>query len=481
VSRSLTRTVASIVALPFGALVIVAAGLGFLLARRAWTAVQAGARDEAIGLGIGALLFLAAPFTVILAGMLLWQARRGARAATQLKAVHPHAPWTWRGDWAEGRVDFVVPPGALWFLWGFALFWYGFLAVAALLISTHPTDDARMAFGILAVFAAAGVLILAFAVRATWHRARFGRSTFDMDSVPFPPGGWVSGVVHVPPAARKVNRFNVALDCVEVWDGSETTHRAVVWREEATVEGSLVDRDSAGAHVPVCIAVPPGARETCGDRGKRIEWQLRVNAVRRGLDYDASFEVPVFASADAPAAPVRLPSLVRPAELQPAGSRIRVETGPAGAVFQYPSPSWLFGWIVGPLLLVPAAALIGRLAFSNDAESFLVSVAVGVGLALFLLAITAMGVFTTPNRVEVRDDCVAVRRGLFGRGWDRRIPREDIVAVRHVPFQNGSQVAYSIDLSTRDGRSYSAALSIKDLGEAKWLAAEIERQARRPG
>jgi hypothetical protein len=233
--------------------------------------------------------------------------------------------------------------------------------------------------------------------------------------------------------------------------------------------------------VPVAIAVPPGARETCGEHGKRIEWCLRVSAVRRGLDYDASFDLPVFLGTEPPAAPPRLPSLVRPAELQPAGSRIRVEPVAAGAAYQYPTPSWVLGWIVGPLLLVPAAALAGRLIFPEDTASFVVTLAVGAGLALFLLALTAFGIFATPNRVEVRADVVAVRRGLFGLGWERRIPRSDIVAVKYVPMQNGSNVVYSVDVGTRDGRSYNAALSLKDLGEAKWLAAEIERKAQVTG
>jgi hypothetical protein len=100
---------------------------------------------------------------------------------------------------------------------------------------------------------------------------------------------------------------------------------------------------------------------------------------------------------------------------------------------------------------------------------------VGAGLTLLALAMALFGVLTHPNRVEVRSDVVVVRRGVFGRGWDRRIPRRDVVAVKRVPLQNGPRLDHSVDIETRDGKSYNAALGLRDLAEAQWLADEIGR------
>jgi hypothetical protein len=120
---------------------------------------------------------------------------------------------------------------------------------------------------------------------------------------------------------------------------------------------------------------------------------------------------------------------------QPAGSRIRLETGPDGVVIQYPNPSGIFPWAVGALLLVPAGALIGH-------------PVVGLAAAVFVLGILLAGVVDHPRRVELRSDAVIVRRGLFGLRWDRRIARQDLSAVKH-ELQSG--VHHTLDIELRGG------------------------------
>jgi hypothetical protein len=366
---------------------------------------------------------------------------------------------------------------ALVVLWAFALSWYGFLALMAFLVwARPPSSGARAPLAILSVFAAAGLLLLVLAVRVTWHRLRFGRSWFEMDDVPFRPGGWVGGIVRAP-ASLHVDAFSVTLDCQEVWEGvRQSTHRSVVWRDEAIVGAELLGRDSSGVYVPVSIAIPADARPTSEEGVRPIEWHLTVSAARPGLDYGASFEVPVFAARGPVPDPVRAPSPQRPVDVQPPSSRIRVEPSLDGAAFQYPSPSWIRGWTIVPLLIVPAAAVAGMLIFPDDTSSMLLCGAAGLALALFLFSLTLLGVLTTPNRVEIHADAVVVRRGLFGRGWDRRIPRERVTAVKHVPLQNGPRVDHTVDIETEDGKSYNAALGLRDLAEARWLAFAIERQ-----
>ena len=381
-----------------------------------------------------------------------------------------------RRDWAARRVEHVIGAAALVLLWGFALCWYGSLALMGFLVwARPPAPGARAPLAILAVFAAAGLLLVIVAVRSTWHRLRFGRSSFEMDDLPFRPGGWVGGIVHAP-ASLHVPAFSVALDCQEVWEGRKSRTRNVVWREEAIVGAELLGRDSSGVYVPIEIAVPADARPTSAELGQQIEWYLTVSAARPGLDYDASFEVPVFAARGPVPDPVRAPSPQRPVDVQPPSSRIRVEPSLDGAAFQYPSPSWIRGWTIVPLLIVPAAAVAGMLIFPDDTSSMLLCGAAGLALALFLFSLTLVGVLTTPNRLEIHADAVVVRRGLFGRGWDRRIPRERVKAVKHVPLQNGPRVDHTVDIQTEDGKSYNAALGLRDLAEAKWLAFEIERQ-----
>jgi hypothetical protein len=231
---------------------------------------------------------------------------------------------------------------------------------------------------------------------------------------------------------------------------------------------------------------PMTARPTCNEVGQRVEWWLSVTARPPRLDYDASFELPVFAvEGDVPLPPQRLSPggpmaapddaprsspralSMTPARraqqdgAQPAGSRIRLETGPDGIVIRYPNPSGIFPWAVGALLLVPAGALIGHPLG-------------GLAAAVFVLAILVAGVVDHPRRVELRGDAVIVRRGLFGLRWDRRIARQDLSAVKH-EVQSGPY--HTLDLELRGGDRCNVGKwdQVRDATEAEWLKGEFER------
>jgi hypothetical protein len=366
-------------------------------------------------------------------------------------------------------------------LWVFALLWYGMVGLVGWAAdSSDPRSSGADAA--LYVFGLAGLLPLALAVFTTWRALRFRRSTFELDAVPLALGGWVSGVVDAPALVAAAGTFEVTLDCVDVTVSGRSTFRTTKWRQEVAVDAAGVERGPKGLRIPVAIAVPADALATTRlTGGSGVEWMLSVKAALPGLDYGADFIVPVFAPERPPGAPPRPLSPIRGLRegegwIRPASSRIRVEDLPDGAAFQYPTPSWLPYWTIGPLLLVPAAALFGRLAYPEDVIGFWVCVAAGVGLMLLVLALTLFGVLTHPNRIEIRSDEVIVRRGVFGRGWDRRIPRREVAAVKHVPVQNGPRLDHSVDIETRDGKRYNAALGLRDMAEAKWLADEMGRR-----
>lgn len=392
--------------------------------------------------------------------------------------------WRERRDWVERRVTDGSGPWPVVLMGGFAAAWYGFLALIAWLVWAMPEAERTGPLVVLAVFAAAGLMLVVFAVRVTAHWLRFPPSVFELDAVPFAVGGWVAGLVVAPKALARADEVELTLDCLEVWQMRRGESEKVVWREEAALRGVELVSDPGGTLLPVAFSVPPDARPTGDVPGNRIKWRLTARASLPGPDYVASFEVPVLRAAEPappcprPLTPARMVREAPDGSGRPAASKIRVEHRPGAVALQYPSPPWVARWTIAPVVLVVAAALIGRFAFAGDTVSWLVCIAVGLALAGFLLCLTAFGVLTHPNRVEVRPDVVIVRRGLFGRGWDRRIPRREVVAVDQVPFQNGPRVDYTVDIRTRDGKSYNAALGLRDRAEALWLARELDRLVR---
>jgi len=395
-----------------------------------------------------------------------------------------------RPDWAARRVVHEVTAGGLIALWGFALAWYAaILGFGALLWRTPDPSGRAGAAGVLGVFAAAGLFLVYMSVIATRRRARFPSSVFELDNTPFAVGGCVSGVLVAPPATATAESFEFILDCFERHALSGSSRRVSLWREEASVPAAGLHRRDGNILVPVALMTPITARPTCAEVGQRVEWWLSVTARPPGLDYDASFECPVFAVEGAvrsppqsflPSRPVAAPEdapreLPRPLSItpaqraeqdrtQPAGSRIRLETGPDGVVIRYPNPSGIFPWAAGALLLVPAGALIGHPVG-------------GLAVAVFVLGILLAGVVDHPRRVELRSDAVIVRRGLFGLRWDRRIARQDLSAVKH-EVQSGGYHTLDLELRGGDRCNVGKYDQVRDATEAEWLKGEFERALR---
>jgi hypothetical protein len=73
-----------------------------------------------------------------------------------------------------------------------------------------------------------------------------------------------------------------------------STHDSIVCHEERELEPSLIRRTADGVVIPIEIAVPADAPPSeSGDGGTQVFWRLNVDAEVPGVDYSASFDVPV--------------------------------------------------------------------------------------------------------------------------------------------------------------------------------------------
>ena len=102
--------------------------------------------------------------------------------------------------------------------------------------------------------------------------------------MPAPPGG-----------------FSITLRSVRITlTGSgknRSTHEAVLWESTRTMPGSLWE--AGGISIPVAIPIPADARKTDErDAADRVIWRLVLAADEPGIDYSATFEVPVFRTAE---------------------------------------------------------------------------------------------------------------------------------------------------------------------------------------
>lgn len=246
--------------------------------------------------GVAAFLFFLAVVPAAIGLFLLWLATGRTQDLTSGTA------WLQRPDWRAGRIAFSDGGRALvrWTFWTIfsvpvALFCY-------FLIPTMLKDHAYGAMVVVAIFPLASIVLLVQALFSTRHWITFGRSVFQMNSVPSPPGGTLSGAIQLGRQFATDSEFQLRLVCAEHWvtgggrRGGAHNHEKVLWSADQL-------SPSDGRSVPVSFTIPSGGIPTGQVHdGHRVWWQLSANVQSNSQKYFARFEVPVFRQ-DGAAAP----------------------------------------------------------------------------------------------------------------------------------------------------------------------------------
>jgi len=218
------------------------------------------------------------------------------------KAAWLRARWEERPDWGEGRVlaederggAFLHIAAGLWLLFALAglaasLYWGGWLAWL--------------------VAAGAGIVaasLLVHAVLRTLRGRKFGESHFLLRASPVAPGGRLQGEIEtgVPQDVALRDGFRLFLRCIHRWEETRRTdgagsltrtiyRRDILWQDEQRSAGHA---GSGRRHlsVPVSFVLPaelPGSM--LDGEAKGIAWELEISAAMPGIDYTATFKLPV--------------------------------------------------------------------------------------------------------------------------------------------------------------------------------------------
>lgn len=208
-------------------------------------------------------------------------------------------PWLKDSRWQGGRVrdsqrgDIALP-------------WFAFLITAILVPfvvqSMHAIPQTPSAFLLIAPIAlsALSLFFLAWTLYRTVRRLKYGISTLELITFPGVVGGQFIGIVRT---SRKLTEtpIRIRLTCIHEFlaghgnTGSMETD--VLWSDE--ILGSADQVGSAPSAIPVAFTIPAAARQTDQfELCNRIFWKLTITAKQMGVDFAASFEVPIYRTHD---------------------------------------------------------------------------------------------------------------------------------------------------------------------------------------
>jgi hypothetical protein len=247
--------------------------------------------------GFGSV-FLLAGLGISAAG---WFGSKSAAAEAARKQQFPDQPWMWRDDWAAGHIKEYGGAQTI-AIWVFAIIWNAISWPVAMIIRPEIEKGNKVVLFAL-LFPLVGIFLFIAAIRQTIQRMKFGKSICHIDSIPIKPGHRFRGELELRTDLSPQSGYRFQLTNIRaVTSGSgknRSTHESTLWEDERIVDPSGAMRSPVGTRVPFELIVPPDAQTTdATDSNDRYYWRLSASADLPGVDYEATFELPVFSTGE---------------------------------------------------------------------------------------------------------------------------------------------------------------------------------------
>jgi hypothetical protein len=406
--------------------------------------------------------------------------RRKQKRAAVLAEEFPEKPWRWRDDWADGRIA-ANTRAALLIFTAFAALWN----LMSWLFTALWLDDreAWPSFSwLFLLFPAIGVAMLAGVVYL-WRRVvKYGRSVLHLAETPGVAGGKLAGVVRIPRRIEPPDGFLVRLKSIRKESDGEGTSERLLWQDEQRIARPLATENPEETAVPFAFAIPYDAPPTTPptERGDPVLWRLEVSADVPGVDYKATFEVPVFQTAASRPDFQLDESLLAghaadpdpDAVLESGGIRTEPGVGNWGVRIIFPA-----GRNAGSLafvtifLAVWTAAVWAMIHF--DAPILFPIVC---GLIEIVAIASALDLWLYRSEVEASRDGLVVRSGWLGLGRTQKIEPETIQRfTTKTDMQANSRVWTNLFVERNDGKKVLLAKRLSSKTAERAVIAKLEQ------
>jgi len=416
---------------------------------------------------------------------------RHLKKQAAIEEANPSSPWLWRADWANRRAESQNKKTEVT-AWVACIFCnLVMIPVAVTLIPPLARRNDPRVFLIVG-FCLIGVILFVIALRSTLRHRRFGNTYFELDSLPFSPGGRLTGRIHLQLDSNASDGVNLRLSCIRKTDtGSgedRSTVQTVLWQTEQSVSFGAIGADPFGRTIPADFGIPPDAYVTDKDNpSDQVLWLLHAQADFPGISYTDDFELPVFktSSASEPsnaysssgtfasgggsfnesdAAPVSAPT----------NPKVMISSQDGCTEFYFPafrSPSRAIFLLIFTGIWSGAAYFL----FFSSAPRIFPFV---FGLTDLLLVYALFKVSFGTARIRVGNGEITSSKRILGIGTTQRFSLSDVDAIVAVTSgqQSGTQgqMTYTVRLRTKNSRRVALADEIASRQEARWVVSQIE-------
>lgn len=429
--------------------------------------------------------WLLLPFGLVFSAVgfgLLYAAVFGGRVLKKqqrAQAEHPAERWLWREDWAQGRIQGNTRTGMI-AAWAFAVVWN---LVSMPILVFLPQQAAKKPIAYLGLmFPLVGVFLLVRAIRLALAYREFGRTYFEMTTVPGVIGGELKGMIQARFRSTPEHGIQLRLSCVNrVTSGSgdsRNTWEHILWRGETKLSPAQMYPGPAGTSIPANFRIPGDAQPTATrSPGDVILWQLEALADVPGVDYHDVFEVPVFRTAQTPAHPDPENTVNgSPRDItRPSTLTVVITESAAGVEFYFPAARNK-GFAAG---VTGFTAIFSTVTFflAGSRAPMLFPIVFGFFSLLLLYIAAQMWLGTT--RVGIGKGELLLQDGFLGGGKGQHFAFPEIASISSaIKSQQGGGSGtpyYDIELTLSNGKKATLGRTIRNHQEVDWLLEEMRR------
>lgn len=426
---------------------------------------------------IGGLIILA------LAAVLWLNGRRGYRQQKQaidVRQAHPNEPWRWSKKWADGRIrDSDRTRMFVAWIFAAAFLGVGLPAAFAALRAMHQGNHLAL---IALLFPLSGTAFLIWALTETFRLLKFGSSILELATFPGVIGGQLVGVIYTRHKLPPSDGYHLQLRCIHCvirQSGEDSSkNETVLWEDEAVMIRGVLDEDTSRTAIPVGFPIPADGLESDDANPKSyIYWQLQARAKVPGLDYRATFIVPVYRTADTPQRtpapqvdPVAAYRAPVPLQTAPSLPGISLRQIPGGLELRFRAARNPTTAIMLTLMTILFSTIGAAAGYYGGIWFF------GILFSLigFLLLIASARAWLLATRISIANGFVRLETRFPGLRRTRTMPVRDIADVLcTVGMTSGQTAFYRLQFKTTAGRTLTAASGISKKKEAEWLADQI--------
>ena len=425
------------------------------------------------------LVFAAFGMLIFAAGV---QAGRNLRRTAAIQAAHPGQPWLWRADWAQSRANGLNRSSALG-MWFFAVIWNAISWTAVYAVTQSPPKQSAV-YLVLSIFPIIGMILLVTAIYQTLRWMRFGKTYVQLQTLPAPLGSKFRGSIDAHLPYPLPHGINLALTCINrVTTGSgkdRSTFDHIRWQEKKNLGAEYMAAGPNGSTIPVEFEIPrnlPASDKT--NSSSEILWLLRAEADIPGVNFDETYEVPVFETRESPSLQDWQSHEEEEHKLHPPTVPVRgtVVVSPApegGTQFYFPAGRNVSSAVGVTLFAVLFGGATVGILYMHAPFIF----PVVFGLMDLLLWFITLNLWFGSARIVAKSDAVEVHTLLLGHhGMKRWLSGEIRAIYPKITMQSGGGSSgipyYTITIQALNGREYQMGNALRDHNEAEWLCAQI--------